>query len=35
LAVARDIVTEMLMTIPVNLVLAAAIWYAVTLLIGG
>jgi PiT family inorganic phosphate transporter len=34
-AVARDIVTAMLMTIPVTLVLAAAIWYAVTLLIGG
>ena len=34
-AVARDIVTAMLMTIPVTLVLAAAIWYAVTLLRGG
>jgi len=34
-AVARDIVTAMLMTIPVTLVLAAVIWYAVTLLIGG
>jgi len=34
-AVARDILTAMLMTIPVTLVLAAAIWYAVTLLIGG
>lgn len=34
-AVARDIVTAMLMTIPVTLILAAAIWYAVTLLRGG
>jgi len=34
-AVARDILTAMLMTIPVTLVLAAAIWYAVTLLMGG
>ena len=33
--IARDIVTAMLMTIPVTLVLAAAIWYAVTLLRGG
>lgn len=33
--VARDILTAILMTIPVTLVLAAAIWYAVSSLVGG